>query len=429
MMQIRAAQRIAYIDGMKGIACQIMVFAHAITMNFGVLSVPEKAFFTFIIYPAGLFFLASGINVVLFVEHAEGKKDFASGKFFLASAAALFVLSLPYSINRNNLYVLQIFQGIAVTTAATYLLLRARLSNAALVLFAYASYGVWFAYWYQLMPDLAILRVLDSRVLSGETLAWLHTLGPVKRFFFANFSVIPWVSYMLIGAAWYRSRRDHPEHALRWVALFLVSIAIGVGSVFIDAFDQPLLLDNLADMLFRNAPVHFFTWMGLNGLTAMACARWYQGAASLKTERRRKVMAFVEFTGKESLMFFVWHWVMLFGASVALAILGRASYLGRPPWKTHLTWIIALYGVAWTLPKVVEFGARWRKRRNFVYESMALWIVGSIFSLGIIRGRSDIPPLAFVISLVASISFAIYYPLARSLLRKKFTAKPARMPK
>ena len=409
---------------MKGIACQIMVFAHAITMNFGALSVPEKAFFTFIIYPAGLFFLASGVNVVLFFEKSRGREGFQASRFFLMAALVLFVLSLPYSINRNNLFVPQIFQGIAATYAATYLLLRARLSNTWLVVIAFASYLLWFGVWYSVAGDIAALRHLDTREIFPATLTWLKQLGPAHRFLFVNFALFPWVSYMLTGAAWYRSNRDHPEHLWRWVALFCACLGVGVSSIAVGALDQPLLLDNFADMLMRNVPVHFFSWMGLNGLTAIAFARWYRGTDHFANSRVRWVLRYVEYTGKESLMFFVWHWVILFSASVLLHVLGIFTYLADPPFKAHLTWIIAMPVVAWTLPKVVAFGKKWSQRRNFVYEVMTVWIVGSAFSLRLIKGRADVPPAAFVLSLLASIAFAAFYPVARQILRERYTVRP-----
>lgn len=408
---------------MKGVACQIMIFAHAITMNFESLSTFEKVFFTVIIYPAGLFFFASGINVVLFQEHAAVRRGFQATKFFLAASALLLVLSLPYSINRHNLYVLQIFQGIAVTTAATYLLLRIRASNKLLVALAFGFYLIWFRYWREIMPELAELRDVPTNMTFRATLVWLRGVSVWKRFLFANFSLFPWVSYVMVGAAWYRSQRDHPEHEKRWIALFVTSILFGVISLRALSLDQPVLLDNFADMLFRNAPVHFFTWMGLTGLTAMWAAKAYRGGDSIRHPGRRRLLSYVEYSGKESLMFFVWHWVLLFSVGIALSLIGNVSLLGQGAWKTHLTWIVSVPLVAASLPWIVSLGHRWRKTRNFQIEAFLLLVAGSIVAYAVGRNRYQVTVLGFFISLAASIAFAVVYPELREQLRRHFTDK------
>lgn len=417
-----ATQRLAYIDMLKGTACQIMIFAHAMTMQFGRLNHSEKVFFTFIIYPAGLFFFASGMNVVNYLQSAARKKNFRADRFFLLAALALFLLSLPFSLNRNNLLMFQIFQGIAVCTAGAYLCLRAKMPDWLLAVLAIALYFVWLRDWHTVAPRLAELRAMpDGDPLSRQTRAFIAELPLWRRALFANFSLLPWLNYTILGCAWYRHQQRRPGRNGVWIALFIVLILAGLISVRMPRFHlQPHVLDNNADMLFRNTPLFFFSWLGLTGLSAIAAAKWYRGAATMKHPEWRKIWHYVEYSGRESLMFFVWHWVVLMGCTMLVRLLNTVFNWADLPLARHLVWILAVPLTAVTLPFVVRLGEEWRDFSNFPLVAGLVLFFGTLWSLiSMLRiGESK-----FWISMFASVVFGMYYPMVRQSLRRWSTVK------
>lgn len=412
-----ASHRLAYIDMLKGCSCQIMVFAHALTLQFGRLEHWEKVLFSFIIFPAGLFFFASGMNVVNFLQNAARKRNFRADRFFLLSAVALFILSLPFSLNRNNLLMMQIFQGIAVCTACAYLCLRIKLPDWALVVLAFGLYLVWLRNWHTVAPALAELRkISDDEALAGQVRDLIADLPIWKRVLFANFSLLPWLNYMLLGCAWYRRRQVRPGKNGRWIALFIGMILLGLVSTGMPRFSlQPRVLDNNADMLFRNTPLFFFLWSGLTGLSAIAAATWYRGAEHIKNPEWRIICNYIEYSGRESLMFFVWHWVILMGCTVLISLLNNLFNWSDLPLSRHLVWIISLPATAVTLPMIVRLGEEWRGFDNFPLVAGAVLLFSTLIPLIAILRTGE---TRFWLSLYASVVFGMYYPMVRQRLNR-----------
>ncbi|HPM78831.1 MAG TPA: heparan-alpha-glucosaminide N-acetyltransferase domain-containing protein, partial [bacterium] len=192
--QLRAKQRIAYIDFAKGLACCMMLIGHALSPNLLHMGIPGWLLVSIVTVAAPMFFFASGMNVVTFNDAYSHKPGFQVAKFYLAAAAVLYVLSYTYTINRLGFGMWQIFQCIAVSTGLTLLLVRWKLPTWAMLMVFFAGYMIWFRFWNMINIDLAIIRaVSEDRQIFTESVKFIQSLPPLMRYTFAHFSLLPWV--------------------------------------------------------------------------------------------------------------------------------------------------------------------------------------------------------------------------------------------
>ncbi|NLH47134.1 MAG: hypothetical protein GX444_00875 [Myxococcales bacterium] len=419
--------RQSYIDMLKGLSCQMLIYGHTITMHFGDANRAERIAFTLINLAPGLFFFASGMNVVNFYDAHGQQKNFRATPFYLLSALALFVLSIAYSINRDNLYLMQIFQGVAMTTAFTYVLVRLRLPKWALAVVGIALYAFWLSRWQMMSGDLARMRGLDPSIIYDMLDPWIKSLPPAIRVLYLHFAFLPWVTFVILGAVWMRSRQQRPDRWPLWIILSVLSIFCGFVTLRMPRWRQPLLLDNVADMLYRNVPFHFLVWLGLIGLFMLAAEFHYAGAGSLRSRPLRWLGGYLELCGRESLTFFVWHWIVLIFVHAPfyyLLVVGGIRFAGL---AIHATWIGTILVNMLVFPYVVRLGQRWRRRRFFTAQALMVWFFGTVlgyFALQLPRAQT-FSPLAIWFSFPACLAFAFLYPRVREKLRGRFTDTPA----
>ncbi|NLH50526.1 MAG: hypothetical protein GX444_18280 [Myxococcales bacterium] len=427
-MTPRADDRIGYIDLLKGLACLIILYVHAVTPRVDLMKLPDLAVFTLLFFSAGLFFFASGMNIVNFLNRHRDDPPRQVGRFFLAAAAMLFGLSICYSVNHSSLRLPQIFQGIALCTAVTFLLLRTRLPNWALILVALALYALWLPYWVRVEPLVAPLRSLSFNEEVRLFLPWANGRGPFERFFLLHFSLLPWVSYTLAGAATYRSIRQNPAAADRWWLFYALLPLVGLLSYLFLPWRQPLFLRSYPDMILRNYPLPFFVWLGLTGLALLTAARWYAGGEEIRSAIGRRLVGYLEFLGRESFLFLVWHWFVLTVLSLFLAVLLRNPGYAASRWSIYFPWFVTTVVVVATMPWAQRLGDRWRRHRHFVLEASLVLALGTTPGLISFALRGTVRLPAIFSSFAACLAFAYLYPVLREKLRRRLRQSVDRQP-
>jgi len=429
------AERIGYIDFLKGAACIIMLISHTMRMDIGDLSLPSKLWLMFHPPFAQLFFFASGMNIILFIERYQNRTDFKMDRYYLVSAAVLFFMGYTYSFARMSLITWQIFQGIAATTAMTYVLVRTRLSTLAHVLLAIFLYLIYLRFRIDIEPVLGWYRATLPTGPSGihpevlESLRVTTQIGGLQRALYTNFSLLPWVSYVLLGAVAFRDVREHPEHQRTWGIGFTVCLILGFvfafwpkGSVFGNWYT-----DQAIDALYRHIPHHVLTAIGACGLVWLACHRWYPNVHKVKNKLGKLVLGYTEFMGVASFIFFIFHWVILLGFHAIWMKLHEMGYVAQSM-NIHLRWFLACVIVLPLMIPAVKVGQLWGKRKHFVGEAVALMVVSIVVSLWLMAramrlGTGSIQPAIFA-AYGSCFSYAYLYPYIRGRLKKRYTIRP-----
>jgi surface polysaccharide O-acyltransferase-like enzyme len=419
------AGRIDYIDLFKGIACLVIMYAHATAPSLDRFTLAEKAVFTAIFFAAPMFFFASGINVVTFLSKYGERKNFRVATFYLVSALLLFVLSECYSVNRGSLKMPQIFQGIAMGIAFTFVVVRLRLPNWLMMALALVLYAPWFLFWTAQIPSLEAIRPLPFAAEPAATFTgWIDNINPLTRVLMVHFSFLPWASYVLAGAATFRSVRANPATRPAWAVFFIAMTIIGPLTLLVPQWRQPLMLDSFADMLLRCYPFSFFLWMGETGLLFLAADTWYRGAAEARHATTRRALGFVEYLGRESFLFLVWHWAFLSILLIVGHVIQKTPVLGRIHAIHYLPWIVCTLLVVLTIRWAADLGAKWRRRPRFVLEASLVLTLFTLPGLIAFFRRGFVPPGAALLSFPACLAFAYLYPVLRERLRNRLTTSP-----
>ncbi|HPQ68186.1 MAG TPA: heparan-alpha-glucosaminide N-acetyltransferase domain-containing protein [bacterium] len=422
-------ERIGYIDLLKGIACIIMLISHAMRIHIGDLSLPSRLWLMFHPPWAQVFFFASGMNIVLLMERYEKNKNFRMDRYYLTAAALLFFLGYTYSYARMALLTWQIFQGIAAATALTYVFLRTRLSTPVLLLIALAMYLIYLPFRLNIEPVLMWYRAVLPPGPPGSNLEALHSLqvmtsiGPVSRALFTNFSLLPWTSYVLIGAAAFRSLRRHPEQELRWWIGFGICFVAGFAVIWIPhGFEHGLwYVDQNIDAIYRHVPYHVLTAIGLCGLIWLSCHRWYKGVPGAKSKLKKFVYGYTEFLGVASFIFFIFHWFMLL---LLMTVWEKMAAAGWVPTEMniHLRWVVACIIVLPLMWPATQLGTLWSKGKSFTKQAWTLMGVSIFASLMLLaRGHFRAGTL---VAYGACFSYAFLYPVLRARLKKRCTVRP-----
>lgn len=405
-------QRVAYIDALKGVACVLILVIHAVVARIEALPVIDKAVLTLIFASTTLFFFASGMNVVNFIRRYGKQPGFKIMRFYLIAAVLLFVLSICFSINRGSMHLPQIFQGIAMCTALTFLCLRMRLPNWALAILAFILYGLWLLFWQQHAAALAVMRPLP---LAGEKRAfdeWLKTVPPLFRFLYVHFSLLPWVSSTLLGAATYRSVVNSPNKAIYWAIFYCLMPILGFFSRPALGLEQPLLLTSYADMMLRNSPFLFCLWLGVVGLATLAMMHWYVSGNGT-------FASFLEFVGRESFLFLIWHWLFLSLFLAFTQILVRQIPIFGGRFAAYLPVVLAGAIVFPTLPWAARLGKRWRRQPYFIGQAFVCLVIFSLPGLLAFLRTNTLPLGRMLLSFPACLAFAYLYPELRARLRRR----------
>jgi len=417
--QLRAKQRIAYIDVAKGLACCMMLIGHALSPNLLHMGIPGWLLVSIVTVAAPMFFFASGMNVVTFNDAYSQKPGFQVAKFYLAAAAVLYVLSYTYTINRLGFGMWQIFQCIAVSTGLTLLLVRWKLPTWAMLMVFFAGYMIWFRFWNMINIDLAIIRaVSEDRQIFAESVKFIQSLPPLMRYTFAHFSLLPWVCFVIIGATTYRSIRTDPGKRDRWAIFYGALLILGLSSRRIWP-SQPVWLNNIMDLFFRNFPLYFFGHLGLAGLFIIALDVWYAGAEAARNKLVKRALGLIEFCGRESFVFLIWHWLALTVVQMLYMPLAAGSVLGEAPWKHHMIYVIALPLTLLTMRFAVRLGELWRATASFNLSAGLVLVLGTLLSLAF--GAMKMGVLMMLVSFAPCLAFAYSYPKIRFWLRKRYS--------
>lgn len=420
-------QRIGYIDMTKGIACLIMVMGHQMALAYSHMRLLEWIMLSIIGgFAATSFFFSSGINVFNFQVRNDKKAGFRALRFYLASAAALFLLGYTYSINRMTFLMgsgtWTLFHSIAVGTVVTYLLIRTRLPGWIHMLIALALYLFWAQFWYRAgLPALAEVReITDGGKSFAASVEFSRSLRPFQRMLFMHFSFLPWACYILMGAVTFRSIRGRPETRARWLVFYLILVLVGIASHWV--VPQPWVHRCPLDLFLRHMPYLFFGWMGSAGLFIVGCDLWYKGAANMTGQLSKRIWDYMEFLGRESFTFLIWHWMLLMGINTFYQLAFKQSVLGEYPYIMHVPWLTTLALSLLTMPFAVRMGEQWRRRPSAWAELLGLVVGGMVLSIFLLAAGNL--PLGIMVSFGPVLGFAYVYPLVRLKLRRRYTIKP-----
>jgi hypothetical protein len=434
---VQKTERYAEIDLLKGLGCVLMLVGHAIRIKMPAPGVVDKVILHLMDFSGPMFFFASGMNVMTFIERNEQKPGFNAKKFYLWAAAGLFFLGYAYNLNRISLFFMDIFQGVALSTVIVYLLMRTRLPTWAHFIIVAALYGIYAQFRIRLEldqivpgfhqmrlgipPDADIAYFLKHNILKDFVL----TLGLGRTWLFANFTPLSWGVFFYFGALCYRSVVQRKKRALPWVIFFaaifcaapwVLANLFAPGKSLLDA----VFLASYLDLIMRGIPSYILMTLGGAGLAYLAMRRWYRGTGAIRNRAARWVAARIELLGKESLLFLVVHWWVLDTIMMGLLIVNAISR--RPPgagfeMNIYARAALTLTGTAFAVPLFARLRDRVSQTEQYGWKVSA-FVVVMLFLSAVFRSLA----LGHYLTYGASFGFAFYYPYLRGKLRRKFTA-------
>jgi uncharacterized membrane protein len=428
--------RFPEIDMLKGLACVLMLIGHAIRVSMGPAGPVDKVILYIMDFSGPIFFFVSGMNVMTFLERNRNKPGFAATKFYVAAAVLLFVLGYTYNINRASVLFLDIFQGVAICTVAVYLLMRSRIPTWGHFGILAAAFAFYTQFRVRLELDMVLpnFTAMKAAIPSGAGFMeaaqpiqdLLTALGPVRRFAFVHFSLLPWVVFFYLGALCYRSLRREGARTGPWWVLFSALFVAGPLVHVIDGgrvFKQ-MFLDSYLDLMLRGIPSYVLMTAGGAGLAYLVSRRFYRGAAAY-TNRAAAWAGFqLERLGKESLMFLVVHWWVI--ATVMMPLMAVAMMSEKRTGTAielnmYLRAVIVLVATLAFVPWFARIRERWSGARRYGLK-MGLWMGFSIF-MAVVFLAAGAPPLANYATYGSSFGFAFLYPHLRQRLRKRYTTE------
>ncbi len=426
--------RIAYIDFFKGLACLIMLQSHAMRFHIGAPDWFAKFLLTVQPPFAQLFFFASGMNIALVLERYRDRPRFALTAYYLWGAAILFAIGYLYSFARLSLNTWQIFQGIAASIAVAYLLLRSGWRTPVLILITLGLYALYLRFrlglepvlmWYRNALPIGVAPDNPEAILAMKTI--LTSLTLPQRWLFANFSLIPWVCYTILGGAAFRSVRENPSRAKWWGLGFAVCLGGGFAAPYLPLGIErgTLYADAVTDALFRHVPYHAFSALGISGLAWLACHYGYD-----RWKRRgrvvRVVAEYVEFLGLFSFVFFCFHWLCL---KLMLHGWGLLAHWGFVPGEMpiHLRWIVAFVIVGTLMIPAARLNVAWGRRPHFVSEATAFTVGATVFSVLLLLIAAV--RLSNYFAFIACVGAAYLYPALRAMLKEHYARRALAAPR
>ncbi len=426
------AVRYHEIDMLKGLACLLMLIGHAIRAQMDPPGAFDKVVLHIMDFSGPIFFFVSGMNVMTFLERNRDKPGFGATRFYLAAAALLFFLGFTYNLNRGSVGMMEIFQGVAMGTAFTYLLMRTKLPTwAHFVLMAalYAAY-LWFRVRVEVHPGFAHFRELRATIPLGsdllvpgiiESVRELgKNVGPLGRLLFVHFSLLPWVLFFHTGALCYRSLGAHPAREKFWWIFFIALVAV---SPFVGRWIFPhLFLATFVDLMLRGIPSYVTMTLGGAGLAYLISRRIYRGAENMRGRLGHWLAARLELLGKESFMFLIVHWWIISTILGAVLILNRTTG-GETTWwldpyaRAALTIVATTFAVPW----FANLRNRWSRVKHYGRKVAVAMIVSFVLTVLMLPASAF---WALYFSYGTSFGFAFVYPTLRQRLRRRYTKAP-----
>jgi surface polysaccharide O-acyltransferase-like enzyme len=414
------------IDYIKGVACLMMIMGHTgFYLGYSAQLPPSwKTLWIIAECSVALFFMATGMNVLHYVNHNESRRGFGPTQTYFIANLALFIGGLAYNLNRQTFGLMDLFQGIAAAAFLTYIPFRRKWPTWAIVIIAVECFGI--AFGAAMTPDMSIqhgyIRMsarefIDSGLphsahpgLFGKylaTLAEIRALPLWERFFRVHFAVLPWTGCALLGGAIMRHAKKDRVEAFLWV-FFAACILLSLYFPFFKG-------RNAVDFFFRGKADYVFRHVGIGGLLILAARRWYAG--------RTSVGRWVEFIGRESLIVFVlqWPFIELTAPYIAPKEAGMITVM-----PTSFAIIAAVTLLAWLL-------AKWRDRGVDKRSYFFTWFALSIFFSGVtaffhysFHWRFNVHVhVAHLFSFPAAICFAMALPALKTVVGGRRQQRPA----
>jgi len=418
-----AQQRDLDLDWIKGLACIGMLLLHATIMA----GLPPKHWLWTVQFEVihqfyAWFFMASGMNVYRAAQRDMGKPWVRSVASYELVTLALFALGILYSINRRTLGHMELFQGVAACTAVTYLVARRRWPSWALIVISVLLFGATthYAYMYYNFPIADRFIPPANQALKG--IAVTVDLGQVQditfvftrkgfntlinsliaqfpmweRFLFVHFSLLPWVSWFLLGVVVMRWAGTKYEKLL-WI-MFVVFLAVSfLPKWYVPRTSLDFYLRGKVDFLFRSS--------AMAGLSILSARRWYKGIKPINKK--------IEFIGRESFLIFILQWftVDVFG----IPLIAAAEITGRK------TWILFPLLQAATIFLTFRYTKYFAERRNRTigdknYLRNWLGLTVGFFVLALVF-YNRAPAISYVLSFPVIIGVGMAFPAVRLVIR------------
>lgn len=443
-MSLRTTERFAEIDLLKGLGCALMLIGHAIRIRMPAPGVADKLILHLMDFSGPMFFFASGMNVMTFLERNEKKPGFNATRFYVNAAVLLFFLGFTYNINRASLGFMDIFQGVAVATVMVYLLMRTRIPTWLHFIIMLAIYGFYLNFRLRLEmdqiipgfhemrtaipPGADILYFLKNRILINL----VHDVGPARRWLFLNFSPFSWGVFFYTGALCYRSIVQRQKSIVPW-AVFFAALFVSAPWVLHNLFApggsllDAVFLPSFLDLILRGIPSYVMMTLGGAGLTYLLMRRFYRGHDAVGNRVARWLLARLELLGKESLLFLVVHWwvldtIMMILQFTNLVLARRAGYTLEI--NIYARALLTLTGTALIIPWFAKIRDRW-SRTSYYGTKIAFLMIATLFLSPVFLFIS--PSLGHYLTYGSSFGFAFVYPYLRGRLRVRYT-KPVAPP-
>lgn len=383
-----AVERFRYIDFLKGVCCLLMLVAHALLVDV-VFHDPfdsRRILAALIIYAAQLvvpiFYMASGINALTFLERHGRDASFNAVRFYLVSAAALFVGGYTYSLLVGSFSkgVPDIFQCVAMGVTLTFLLVKLRAPSWLMTLLSGAIFAVALIHRATFEPGPDVFAAMP---------AW-------RRFAFGHFAFFPWAGFFPLGVVLHRLRSRVAVGA--WLSMFFIMAALGVMTP--GAYPESEF-----GVMFRVDLRFFLTGLGLSGALMLLGARIYP-------DRAVPGLQFVEYIGRESMLFLIFHALIL--GVLLMAFAGRIDIWMRA--------VIEMVATCALLPRLAAMRDRWSATPAFSRRTDVILIAFTVLALLTLRTPAKNAAILFAIP--AAWAFAFVYPTWRVRIRAWSARKP-----
>jgi surface polysaccharide O-acyltransferase-like enzyme len=423
-MSVHTTERDYYIDFAKGLACLNMAIGHTMyyTTWFSRAGWLYAGLWLYIELAMPVFILASGMNVVTQVDRLAVDRTSRPTQAFLGATLWLFLLGFVYSIARRNLQIMELFQCVAMGTAVAFIAARRRWpawSLAALGVGAFALSAV-FCYdpipvttgmartirWSPLPPQLPELfaQMRKDLVISAVKKMAVYDLPLWRRVLYIHFAFVPWVGLFLFGLLLKKLRGS------KWMlGLWALAALLFAGS-FLVPFRVPredvgFYLRCKADYVGR------LLLIGM--LVIVPLQRWYRTGANWFKQA-------VELIGKESFMFFVVHWLVVWVSAIAFLPFRRFPL----PLVWGVQFTVNCVGAFWLTKFFAALRDRTIKRRYYaLFWSTVMFVCAALALFFESRDRGFMIQL---FSAPASLAVAMIWPVGRNAIRAVAYRRQAR---